>query len=192
MMLSPVEVGILQILLVVVGALVGVFAPLEVVTFMSVAAVAAYMYSWSWEVELWSPGSVYAALGDSFTCLVLDWYATLSVTFSLFVFFLRHISTMITMIVVVMSTNSVPATPTPTSSDISLVVAPSSPLVCGGGVVIVVAIFGEPFIRKETGCLGLPTTGENNNVQLHCINFMVTLTVKYGYLSCMCLLSPSK
>ena len=36
---------------------------------------------------------MYAALGDSFTSLVLDWYATLSVMFNLFVFFLRHTNT---------------------------------------------------------------------------------------------------
>ena len=60
---------------------------------LAVAAVVTYMYSWSWEVELWSPVAVYAALGDSFTSLVLDWYATLSVMFNLFVFFLRHTNT---------------------------------------------------------------------------------------------------
>ena len=74
---------------------------------------------------------MYAALGDSFTSLVLDWYATLSVTFTLLVFFLRHTNTVTMMAAAVMSTNSVPATPTPTKSDISL----TAPVLCGGGVV---------------------------------------------------------
>ena len=58
-------------------------------------------------------------MGDSFTSLVLDWYATLSVMFSFLVFFLRHTNTAIMMTAAVMSTNSVPATPTPTKSDAS-------------------------------------------------------------------------
>ena len=165
-MLSPVEVRILQVLLVIVGKLVGIFAPLEVVTLMSVAAVAAYMYSWSWAVDLWSPLSVYAALGDRFTSQVLEWCATLAMTVSLFVFFLKHISTVIMMIVVVMSTNSVPATPTPTSSDISLVVAPSPPLVCGGGSVEAV---GEAVVRKDIERVGPPTctTGGGGGITMY-------------------------
>ena len=71
---------------------------------------------------------MYAALGDSFTSLVLDWYATLSV---IFIFFLRHANTVAMMAAAVMSTNSVPATATPTNSDISL----TAPVLCGSGVV---------------------------------------------------------
>ena len=67
---------------------------------------------------------------DSFTLLmILDWYATLSVMFGLFVFFFRHTKTVIMMTAVVMS---VPATPTPTNSDILLTVAPL--LYCVGDV----------------------------------------------------------
>ena len=59
---------------------------------------------------------MYAVLGDSFTSLVLDWYATLSMTFNLFVFFLRHTNTVTMMTAAMMNTNSVPPTPTPTNS----------------------------------------------------------------------------
>ena len=71
---------------------------------------------------------MYTALGDSFTSLVLDWYATLRVTFILFLFFLRHTNTVIMITAVVMNTNSVPATPTPINSD-TLLMALSSLLV---------------------------------------------------------------
>ena len=84
-------------------------------------------------MELWSPVAVYAALGDSFTSLVLDWYATLSVsmTFSLFFFFLRHTNTAIMTVAAVMSNSSIPAAPAPAISDILLTLAP---VLCGGGV----------------------------------------------------------
>ena len=82
-------------------------------------------------MELWSPVAVYVALGDSFTSLVLDWYATLSVsmTFSLFFFFLRHTNTAIMTVAAVMSTSSIPAAPAPAISDILLTLAP---VLCGG------------------------------------------------------------
>ena len=72
---------------------------------------------------LLSPVAAYAALGNSFTPLVLDWYATLSLTFSLF--FFRHTNTVTMMTAAVMSINIVPATPTPTKSDTLLMVLPS-------------------------------------------------------------------
>ena len=81
-----------------------------------------YVYSWSWEMGLLSPVAVYAALGDSFTSLVLDWYATLYVIFSLF--FFRHTNTVIMMTAAVMSTDSV-ATPTPTKNDALFMELPS-------------------------------------------------------------------
>ena len=88
---------------------------------------------------------MYAALGDSFTSLVLDWYATLSVMFSLFLFFLRHTNTVIMMAAAVMSTNSVPATPTPTKSVMIALV------LCGIGVV-------------ETSAPATPTLTDNDTI----------------------------
>ena len=61
---------------------------------------------------------MYVALGNSFTSLVLDWYATLSVMFNLFVFFLRHTNTC--------SENDdccCNATPTPMKSNTSFTIA---------------------------------------------------------------------
>ena len=82
----------------------GVLMDVVVLTcWLGVAVVITYMYSWSWEVELRSPVAMYAELEDTFTSLVLDWYATLSLTFIL-LFFLRYTNTVMMMTAAVMST----------------------------------------------------------------------------------------
>ena len=143
-MCTLVEVGVLHFLSVEVVA---------VTCWLSVETVVMYMYSWSWEVELLSPVAVYAALGDSSPSLVLDWYATLSVMFSLLVFFLRHTNTVIKMTAVVMSTNNIPATPTPIKNDVSFTIAP---VLCKFGVVEAATVV------TDTG--GVATGLEGRNV----------------------------
>ena len=83
-------------------------------------------------------GISYAALVDtgiSYTALVdveILKVGTLSVTLSLFVFFLKYTNTAIMTVAAVMSTSSIPAAPAPAISGILLTVAP---VLCGGGVV---------------------------------------------------------
>ena len=133
------------------------FSSMEVVVltcWLSVEAVVTYMYSWSWEVKLRSLVAVYAALGDSFTSLVLDWYATLSVTFILFLFFLRHTNTVTMMTAAVMSTNSVPPTPTPTNSVTTALV------LCEVGVVEAAIDTGGMATGSEGRDVGFELVGE--------------------------------
>ena len=76
-------------------------------------------------------------------------------TFSLLVFFLRHTNTVTMITAVVMSTNSVPATPTLTNSDTLFMIAP---VLCGGGVV------GAAIVVTDTG--GVATGSESRDVGL--------------------------
>ena len=152
------DVGIAYVTLFEVGILH--FSSMEVVVltcWLSVEAVVTYMYSWSWEVKLRSPVTVYDALGGSFTSLVLDWYATLSVIFILFLFFLRHTNTVTMMTAAVMSTNSLPPTPTPTNSVTTALV------LCDIGLVkaaIVVTDTGGVATGSEGGDVGFELVGE--------------------------------
>ena len=82
--------------------------------------------------------AVLVDIGISYTALVevetlkVGTSVTLSVAFSLLLFFLKHTNTAIMTIAAVVSTSSVPAATAPTISGILLTVAP---VLCGGGVV---------------------------------------------------------
>ena len=148
-----VDVERLKVSSVSAGISVALMDVVVLTCWLAVAAVVTYMYSCSWELELRSPVAVYAALGDSFTSLVLDWYATLSLLFSLLDFFLRHTNTMIMMTAAVMITNSIPATPTPTKNDASFTIAP---VLCEVGVV------EAAIVVTDTG--GVVTGSEGRDV----------------------------